>query len=91
MDQLLRQHLWGCALIMLIVMKACFLSLEMGFTGTPCAGGNIGAWQRLLIVLIAILTLFYIILGCFLGGLPSIGLIMAVIEPMVRAAGFDML
>ena len=77
---------------MLILMGAGFLSLAMGFTGIPRAlAESIGVWNLSPIALIAILTLFYIILGCFLDGLSSIVLTMAVIEPMVRAAGFDML
>lgn len=80
------------AMIMLILMGAGFLSLAMGFTGIPRAlAETIGVWNLSPIALIAILTLFYIILGCFLDGLSSIVLTMAVIEPMVRAAGFDML
>lgn len=80
------------AMIMLILMGSSFLSLAMGFTGIPKAlAEGIGAWQLSPIMLIVILTLFYIGLGCFLDGLSSIVLTMAVIEPMVRAAGFDML
>jgi tripartite ATP-independent transporter DctM subunit len=80
------------AMIMLILMGAGFLSLAMGFTGIPRAlATTIGAWELSPFALIAILTIFYIILGCFLDGLSSIVLTMAVIEPMVRAAGFDML
>ncbi len=37
------------------------------------------------------LTIFYIILGCFLDGISAVVLTMAVIEPMVKAAGFDMI
>jgi len=80
------------AMIMLILMGAGFLSLAMGFTGIPRAlAETIGAWNLSPLALIAILTVFYIILGCFLDGLSAIVLTMAVIEPMVRAAGFDML
>ncbi len=80
------------AMIMLILMGAGFLSLAMGFTGIPRAlATTIGAWELSPFALIAILTIFYIILGCFLDGLSSIVLTMAVIEPMIRAAGFDML
>lgn len=80
------------AMIMLILMGAGFLSLAMGFTGIPRAlAEGIEAWQLSPLMLIVILTLFYIVLGCFLDGLSSIVLTMAVIEPMVRAAGFDML
>ncbi len=80
------------AMIMLILMGAGFLSLAMGFTGIPRAlAEGIEAWNLSPMMLIVILTVFYIILGCFLDGLSSIVLTMAVIEPMVRAAGFDML
>jgi tripartite ATP-independent transporter DctM subunit len=80
------------AMIMLILMGAGFLSLAMGFTGIPRAlAEGIEAWELSPVMLILILTLFYIILGCFLDGLSSIVLTMAVIEPMVRASGFDML
>ncbi|MEM9050318.1 MAG: TRAP transporter large permease subunit [Pseudomonadota bacterium] len=80
------------AMIMLILMGAGFLSLAMGFTGIPRAlAEGIEDWNLSPVMLIVILTLFYIILGCFLDGLSSIVLTMAVIEPMVRAAGFDML
>ena len=80
------------AMIMLILMGAGFLSLAMGFTGIPRAlAEGIESWNLSPVMLIVILTVFYIILGCFLDGLSSIVLTMAVIEPMIRAAGFDML
>jgi tripartite ATP-independent transporter DctM subunit len=80
------------AMIMMILMGAGFLSLAMGFTGIPRAlAEGIEAWDLSPGMLIFILTLFYIVLGCFLDGLSSIVLTMAVIQPMVVAAGFDML
>ena len=80
------------SMIMFILMGSGFLSLAMGFTGIPKAlAQGIGAWQLSPLALIGILTVFYILLGCFLDGISSIVLTMAVIEPMVRAAGFDML
>ncbi|SNY89947.1 TRAP transporter, DctM subunit [Cohaesibacter sp. ES.047] len=79
-------------MIMFILMGSGFLSLAMGFTGIPKAlAEGIAAWQPSPLALILTLTVFYIILGCFLDGISSIVLTMAVIEPMVRAAGFDML
>jgi len=79
-------------MIMLILMGAGFLSLTMGFTGIPAAlAQHISAFELSPFTLIIFLTVFYIFLGCFLDGLSSIVLTMAVIEPMVRAAGFDML
>lgn len=80
------------AMIMLILMGAGFLNLAMGFTGIPAKlAGSINELHLSPLMLIAMLTVFYIALGCFLDGLSSIVLTMAVIEPMVRAAGFDML
>ena len=62
------------------------------FTGIPRGLAElIGGLNLTPLMLIAMLTVFYIILGCFLDGISSIVLTMAVIEPMVRAAGFDMI
>ena len=79
-------------MIMFILMGSGFLSLAMGFTGIPKAlAEGISSWDPSPMTLILVLTIFYILLGCFLDGISSIVLTMAVIEPMVRAAGFDML
>ena len=43
------------------------------------------------IVLIAALTIFYIILGMFLDGISSVVLTMAIVEPMIRQAGIDVI
>lgn len=86
------QSVQTSCMIMLILMGAGFLSLTMGFTGIPAAlAQGIADLNLSPFTLIALLTVFYIFLGCFLDGLSSIVLTMAVIEPMVRAAGFDML
>ena len=42
-------------------------------------------------MLLLVLTLFYIILGMFLDGISAVVLTMAIIEPMIRQAGFDMI
>ena len=42
-------------------------------------------------ILIFVLMLFYIILGMFLDGISAVVLTMAIIEPMIRQAGFDMI
>ncbi|SFO62893.1 TRAP transporter, DctM subunit [Cohaesibacter marisflavi] len=79
-------------MVMFILMGSGFLSLAMGFTGIPKALAEvISTWDPSPLALIMTLTVFYILLGCFLDGISSIVLTMAVIEPMVRAAGFDML
>lgn len=80
------------SMIALILMGSSFLSLAMGFTGLPRSLAEmIGALELSPLQLIIGLTIFYIILGCFLDGLSSIVLTMAVIEPLVRQAGFDMI
>lgn len=79
-------------MIMFILMGSGFLSLTMGFTGLPKAlAEGIIAWDPSPLMLILVLTAFYIVLGMFLDGISSIVLTMAVIAPMINAAGFDML
>ena len=80
------------AMIALILMGAAFLSLSMGFTGLPRALANyIDSLNLSPIVLIASLTVFYIILGMFLDGISSVILTMAIVEPMIRQAGIDVI
>ncbi|MGI9317866.1 MAG: TRAP transporter large permease, partial [bacterium] len=80
------------AMIAFILAGSTFLSLAMGFTGLP---RTLATWiaelQLAPWMLIIALTMFYIILGCFLDGISSVVLTMAVIEPLVRQAGFDMI
>jgi C4-dicarboxylate transporter DctM subunit len=80
------------AMIALILMGAAFLSLAMGFTGLPRA---LAAWIDSMnlspITLIAALTVFYIVLGMFLDGISSVVLTMAIVEPMIRQAGIDVI
>ncbi|WP_339935046.1 TRAP transporter large permease subunit [Vreelandella glaciei] len=79
-------------MIAFILMGAQFLTLTMGFTGLPRnLAEMVGALNLTPLLLIVVLTAFYIILGCFLDGLSSIVLTMAVVEPLVRQAGFDMI
>ena len=80
------------AMIALILMGAAFLSLAMGFTGLPRAlAAYIADLNLSPILLIAALTVFYIIIGCFLDGISSVVLTMAVVEPMIRTAGIDLI
>ena len=79
-------------MIMLILMGSAFLSLSMGFTGLPRA---LAEWIDSLhlsnYALIAALVVFYIIIGCFLDGTSSVVLTMAIVEPMIRQAGIDII
>ena len=43
------------------------------------------------LVLIIALTLFYVVLGMFLDGISSVVLTMAIVEPMTRQAGIDVI
>jgi len=79
-------------MIAFILAGSSFLSLAMGFTGLP---RNLAIWIQDMnlspYVLILVLTIFYIILGMFLDGISAVVLTMAIIEPMIRQAGFDMI
>jgi len=78
-------------MIMFILIGASFLTAAMGFLGTPkhmvawIGALNLNAYE-----LIAILVLFYIVLGCFLDGISMIVLTMAVVIPAVQAVGIDL-
>jgi tripartite ATP-independent transporter DctM subunit len=79
-------------MVAFILMGASFLSLSMGFTGLPRALAEFIASLNLSpIMLIAALTIFYIVVGCFLDGISSVVLTMAVVEPMIRQAGIDVI
>ncbi|MEY8841690.1 TRAP transporter large permease [Cribrihabitans sp. XS_ASV171] len=80
------------AMIALILAGAAFLSLSMGFTGLPRGLANLIASLELSrFELLMALLVFYIILGCFLDGISSVVLTMAVVEPMIRQAGIDII
>lgn len=80
------------AMIALILAGAAFLSLSMGFTGLPRALADFIAQLELSqFELLMALLVFYIILGCFLDGISSVVLTMAVVEPMIRQAGIDVI
>ncbi len=80
------------AMIAFILAGSAFLTLAMGFTGLPRAVAvYIASLELSPAMLIAALTVFYIILGCFLDGISAIVLTMAVVEPIARMAGFDMI
>jgi C4-dicarboxylate transporter DctM subunit len=79
-------------MIAFILAGSHFLTLAMGFTGLPRTVAEwIASLELTPAMLIAVLAIFYIILGCFLDGISSIVLTMAVVEPIARQAGFDMI
>jgi tripartite ATP-independent transporter DctM subunit len=78
-------------MIMLILAGASFMSTSMAYTGIPLA---LASWVDSLhlspYALIAALTLMYIVLGTALDGISMIVLTTAVVIPMVKQAGFDL-
>ena len=80
------------AMIALILAGASFLSLSMGFTGLPRGLADfIGGLELSKFELLMALLVFYIVLGMFLDGISSVVLTMAVVEPMIRQAGIDLI
>jgi len=79
-------------MIAFILAGAAFLTVAMGFTGVPrilakwIGDQGFSAWQ-----LIAVLTVLYVILGCFIDGISMVVLTSSVILPSVKAAGIDLL
>ena len=77
-------------MIALILAGASFLTLAMGYIGLP---RHLAEWIATLGLgpagLIVVLTVFYIILGCFLDGISMVVLTMGVIMPSVAKVGLD--
>jgi len=77
-------------MIALILAGASFLTLSMGYIGLP---RHLAEWIATLglsqFELILALTVFYVVLGCFLDGISMVVLTMGVIMPTVQKAGID--
>ncbi|MBL0094487.1 MAG: TRAP transporter large permease subunit [Piscinibacter sp.] len=77
-------------MIAMILAGAAFLTLSMGYIGLPrhlaewIGTLGLSRWQ-----LIAALTLFFVVLGCFLDGISMVVLTMGVILPTIQKAGID--
>jgi tripartite ATP-independent transporter DctM subunit len=90
-DALLGATVTSC-MIAFILAGAAFLTVAMGFTGIPRAlaewigGLGLSQWQ-----LLFALTIFFIVLGCFLDGISMVVLTTSVIMPLVERAGFDLI
>ena len=78
------------AMIMLIAVSAFFLTFVLGLMGVPQALADLvstmGTSQGLMVV---ILTVFYLILGCFLDALAMIVATIPIVFPLVIALGID--
>jgi len=88
-DALLSAARTSC-MIAFILIGAAFLAVAMGFTGLP---RNLAAWIGGMglspYVLLAVLTVFFIVLGLFLDGISVVVLTTSIIMPMVMAVGID--
>ena len=77
-------------MIALILAGAAFLTLAMGYIGLP---RHLAEWIASLGLsqaqLIVALSIFFIVLGCFLDGISMVVLTMGVLMPTVNAAGID--
>ena len=79
------------AMIAFILAASAALSLAMGFTGLPLQLAEwVGGMHLSAFSLLMALLLLYIVLGCFLDGISCVALTIAIVEPMVRQAGIDM-
>jgi tripartite ATP-independent transporter DctM subunit len=90
-DGLLAATRTSC-MIAFILVGASYLTAAMGFTGIPVAlaewitAFNLPPWA-----LISALTLFYILLGCFLDGISMVVLTTSIIIPLIEKSGFDLI
>lgn len=77
-------------MIAFILAGAAFLTVAMGFTGIP---RMLAEWIATMglspYALLFALSIFFIILGCFLDGISVVVLTTSVIMPMVEQAGID--
>ncbi|MGL1834838.1 TRAP transporter large permease [Rhodocyclaceae bacterium SMB388] len=77
-------------MIALILAGSAFLTLAMGYIGLP---RHLAAWIGELglspAMLLIALTLFFILLGCFLDAISIVVLTMAVLMPTIHTAGID--
>ncbi|SDJ77601.1 TRAP transporter large permease [Aliiruegeria lutimaris] len=77
-------------MIALILFGAGFLAIAMGFTGIP---RNLATWIGTFDLsphaLLTVLTVFFVLLGCFLDGISVVVLTTSIILPIVQAVGID--
>ncbi|GAB2724482.1 TRAP transporter large permease [Halomonas garicola] len=79
-------------MIAFILAGASVLTAAMGFTGLP---SDLAAWIGTLglspVMLLAALTVLFILLGCFLDGISVVVLTTSILLPMVETAGIDLI
>ncbi|MGR3629898.1 MAG: TRAP transporter large permease [Sulfitobacter sp.] len=78
------------AMIGLILLGAAFLTSAMSFSGLPGQLAELISASGLSAAgLIAVLTVFFVLLGCFLDGISIVVLTTSVVMPAVAAVGID--
>lgn len=89
LDGLMSAMVTSC-MVAFILAGASFLTVAMGFTGIPRnlaeLIGSLGLAPNMLLMA---LTVFFVVMGCFLDGISVVVLTASVIMPMVHAAGID--
>ena len=89
-DSLLGATRTSC-MIAFILVGATYLTVAMAFSGIPGAmAGWIATYDLSPVALLAVLTIFFIVLGCFLDGISVVVLTTAVTVPMIEQAGIDL-
>ena len=79
-------------MIAFILAGAAFMTVAMGFTGIPRELATwIGSLNLTPFELLAALTVFFVVLGCFLDGISVVVLTTSVILPMIEQAGLDLI
>ncbi len=79
-------------MIIFIIAGAAFLSLAMGFTGVPrLLAEQISSMGLSPLMLIVVLTFFFMLLGCFLDGISIVVLTTSIILPMIERSGIDLM
>jgi C4-dicarboxylate transporter DctM subunit len=81
-----------CGMIGLIVLGASILGNVAAFLGVPrFVAEVVTGWGLSPLMLIVVLTLLYLVLGCFLDGFSMIVMTLPIVLPLIVAAGFDKL
>jgi TRAP-type C4-dicarboxylate transport system permease large subunit len=77
-------------MVMLIIVAAFILNLTLSLTGAAQALTNwVGSFGLATVVLLAVLMVFYLLLGMFMDVLSMMVLTIPIAFPMVTAAGVD--
>lgn len=79
-------------MIAFIIAGASLLSSAMSFTQLPLQlAASIAEMGLSPTALLVVLTLFLLVLGCFLDGISLILLVTSIVMPLIDAAGFDLI